>query len=97
MTVVRRLAFQAWFGLPPAEAAVLGALFAQMGGVLNRGEIATAAGVRTGSVKELISQLRKTLEVEAIDTDAAGYRLTDIGERECRAALASFAEEARAA
>lgn len=91
---VHRLVFREWFGLPPAESAVLASLFD--GRAATPAQIATAAEVRAGTVEYLICQLRKSLEAEAIDfVPGAGYQLTEVGVAECRTALERMGEEMR--
>lgn len=111
-TRIHEVAFQGWFATAPkvrrgrafrprsiaAETRVLAALYAAEGGVRPASAIATAADVRAGTVAYLICRLRSAMDAEAIDTvPGVGYRLTEVGLAECRAALASFGEEVRAA
>lgn len=100
-------------GLPPAEARVLSALFDAAGEPQPAPALIAAANIRPASLLSLISELRSAMEPEAIDTlpgeqpsgrrpdgrfaATPGYRLTEGGMAECRAALASFGEEVRAA
>lgn len=71
------LALSTMFGLQPHLATILASMFAG----------ATVAPMRTH-----IYKLRAALACEAIDTTPEGYRLTEVGVRECREAIAAFAE-----
>lgn len=94
-----RVAFTGWFGLRPAETSVLVALYHDKRvGYVPAAELAILAEVTLNAIPVHVSCLRKALEAEAIDTERnAGYRLTDEGRAECRAALWSMGEELRRA
>jgi len=85
------LAVRSWFGLRPAEARVLIALFEAGDTHLACPALASRADVRVGSIGFLVFQLREALEAEAIDRErGAGYRLTDIGRAEIEEAVAQM-------
>ena len=89
-----RFAFRAWFGLPPADAEMLAVLYGRGGGFVTLHELADLAGLTPNSVMTRMVNLRAALEVEAIDhVRLSGYRLTEGGLAECRAALCAMAEE----
>ena len=93
-----RMAFREWFGLSPTEAEILVVLYDAGGALMQPHQIADAAGGRAGSVTVHLAVLRSTLEAEAIDcVRGAGYRLTEQGIAECRAALWTVGEELRRA
>jgi len=89
-----RFAFRAWFGLPPADAEMLAVLYGRGGGFVALHELADLVGVKPATVMTRMVNLRASLECEAIDhVRLAGYRLTEGGLAECRAALLAMAEE----
>jgi len=98
MNTAYRTAFREWFGVPPAEADILVALYTARGGLMRDHQIAKFAAISLSTVKRRICTLREALESEAIDCErGAGYRLTDTGMAECRAVLWQMGEELRAA
>lgn len=93
-----RVAFREWFGLRPAPAELLIALFNAKGDLVPSPQLAKAAGVSVGAVQFHVSDLRAALETEALDCERGrGYRLTEVGLSECRAALWTMGEELRRA
>jgi|SRR5579863_7188473 len=95
---VCRIAFREWFGLSPSEANILTALYETAEGYVHAGELARCAAVTRRSVSFHMVSLRQALDPEAIDTERGrGYRLTDEGRAECRAALWQVGEALRRA
>lgn len=93
-----RMAFREWFGLAPAQADILVALYLAGGAFVQPMDLAKAAGIRPLSIYTQVCTLRATLETEAIDcVPRQSYRLTDSGMAECRAALWTMGEELRRA
>lgn len=93
-----RVAFVVWFGLRPGEARVLTELYAADGSPLRMSNLAHRTQLKAGAMGFHISHLRRALETEAIDSEpGAGYRLTESGMAECRAALWQMGEELRRA
>ena len=98
MTPSFRIAFREWFGLAPSEAAVLIELYVAKGDAVTQTALASASGIALRSVQNCIVTLRLALDSEAIDYErSSGYRLTDAGLAECRAALWTVGEELRGA
>ena len=94
----RRLAFREWFGLTPAAAEVLSVLYGAAGETLAPDALAQQAGVSPRSVGFHLFAVRQALDCEGLDHQPGeGYRLSEIGLDECRAALLTLAEELRAA
>jgi len=97
MTTAYRMAFREWFGIPPAEADILVALYAANGEFRQAKQLLPETCSPT-TVWERVRVLRQALEAEAIDCiPRQGYRLTDTGMAECRAALWTMGEELRRA
>lgn len=93
-----RLAFREWFGLTPAGAEVLSALYAAKGAALTPEELARQAGVSPKALGFHLFSVRQALDCEGLDhAPGEGYRLSEVGLEECRAALRTLAEELRAA
>lgn len=93
-----RLAFREWFGLTPAAAEILAVLYGAKGRLVTSEELAKEAAVSPRSIGFHLFAVRQALECEGLDHVAGrGYRLSEIGLRECRAALRTLAEELRAA
>ena len=98
MVSVCRIAFREWFGLSPAEANILVALYEAGEGYLPATQLARQSAVTPRSISFHIVALRQALDAEAIDTERGrGYRLTEEGRAECRAALWQVGEELRRA
>ena len=94
----RRLAFREWFGLTPAGAEILAVLYGAKGEALAPDDLARQAGVSPRSVGFHLFAVRQALDCEGLDhLPGDGYRLSEIGLDECRAALLTLAEELRAA
>ena len=94
----RRLAFREWFGLTPAGAEILAVLYGAQGETVAPDELARQAGVSPRSVGFHLFAVRQALDCEGLDhAPGQGYRLSEIGLDECRAALLTLAEELRAA
>ena len=92
------MAFREWFGLTRAQADLLRALYDADGGLMTPRELAAAAGVAAGAISYHLVDIRRALEAEAVDTEPGhGYRLTEEGLAECRAALVRIGEELRRA
>jgi len=93
-----RLAFREWFGLTPAAAEILAVLHAAKGQTVTPEDLASRAGVSPRAVGFHLFSVRQALECEGLDHEPGqGYRLSEIGLDECRAALLTLAEELRAA
>lgn len=93
-----RLAFREWFGLTPAAAEILAALYAARGASMAPDDLARTAGVSPRAVGFHLFSVRQALDCEGLDHEPGhGYRLSEIGLEECRAALRTLAEELRAA
>ncbi len=93
-----RLAFREWFGLTPAGAEILAVLYGAKGATLSPDELARKAGVSPRSIGFHLFAVRQALECESLDhLPGHGYRLSEIGLDECRAAVRTLAEELRAA
>ena len=94
----RRLAFREWFGLTPAGAEILAVLYGAKGETLAPDDLARQAGVSPRAVGFHLFAVRQALDCEGLDhLPGEGYRLSEIGLDECRAALLTLAEELRAA
>ncbi len=94
----RRLAFREWFGLTPAAAEILAVLYGARGELMAPDHLARQAGVSPRAVGFHLFSVRQALECEGLDHEPGqGYRLSEIGLDECRAALLTLAEELRAA
>lgn len=95
----RRMAFREWFGLSPLEAEMLSVLYSAGAAVFTpRALLASRLKTTPGTVPVHMTFVREALETEAIDNEPGrGYRLTDAGMAECRAALWSLGEELRSA
>ena len=92
------MAFREWFGLTRAQADLLLALYDARGELLTPAELAVRTAVSKGSISFHLVDIRRALEAEAVDTEPrCGYRLTEEGLAECRAALARIGEELRLA
>jgi hypothetical protein len=88
------MAFREWFGLTRAQANILAELYAAAGGFRTSRELGAAAGTAAGSAPFHLVDIRKALEVEAVDSEPGrGYRLTDEGMAECRDALLRIGQE----
>ncbi len=94
----RRLAFREWFGLTPAGAEILAVLYGGKGEPIAPEVLAREAGVSPRAVGFHLFAVRQALECEGLDhVPGHGYRLSEVGLDECRAALLTLAEELRAA
>lgn len=92
------MAFRVWFGLTPAQAELLLALYDAQGEPMSPQALGEAAGVSARAVTFHVVDIRRALEPEALDTEPGrGYCLTEEGLAECRAALLAIGEELRAA
>lgn len=90
---VLRMAFREWFGLSPAEADILVALYTAGGQFIQTDDV-LPAHYAPFTLRQRVMNLRRALEVEAIDfVRGCGYRLTDVGLAECQRAI----EEVKAA
>ena len=93
-----RLAFREWFGLTPAASEILAVLYAAKGQTVAPDDLARGAGVSPKAMGFHLFAVRQALECEGLDHEPGqGYRLSEIGLDECRAALRTLAEELRAA
>ena len=93
-----RLAFREWFGLTPAAAEILAVLYAAKGRTIQADDLARTAGVSPKAVGFHLFSVRQALDCEGLDLEPGqGYRLSEVGLDECRAALRTLAEELRAA
>ena len=93
-----RLAFREWFGLTPAAAEILAVLYAAKGQTIMADDLARTAGVSPKAVGFHLFSVRQALDCEGLDPEPGqGYRLSEVGLDECRAALRTLAEELRAA
>jgi DNA-binding CsgD family transcriptional regulator len=93
-----RLAFREWFGLTPAGAEILAVLYGARGTTVAPEELARKAGVSPRAIGFHLVGVRQALECEGLDhVPGHGYRLSEIGLDECRAAVRTLAEELRAA
>ena len=91
-------AFREWFGLTPAGAQILAALYAARGEALAPDALARHAGVSPKALGFHLFTVRQALDCEGLDhAPGEGYRLSEIGLAECRGALRTLAEELRAA
>ena len=89
-----RIVFCEWFGVTRATAELLSVLYAAQGELRTGAELARSAGVASGAIHYHVHKLRAALESEALDTGPeGGYRLTEEGLAECRAALRALAHE----
>jgi DNA-binding winged helix-turn-helix (wHTH) protein len=92
------LAFREWFGLTPAAAEILASLYAAKGETVTPEALAREAGVSPRAIGFHLFSVRQALDCEGLDHEPGrGYRLSEIGLEECRAALRTLAEELRAA
>jgi len=92
------LAFREWFGLTPAAAEILAVLYAAKGRTVAPEALAREAGVSPRAIGFHLFSVRQALDCEGLDHEpSCGYRLSEIGIEECRAALRTLAEELRAA
>lgn len=87
-----RVAFEEWFGISPALADVLIALFENKGAAASWRDLAGSANshrpLTRNAFEVRVCELRKAMACEALDTQPEGrYLLTDVGLRECRNAL----------
>lgn len=69
------LALGCMFGLQPALAHTLAAMF---------------AGERVTALRTHVHRIRAALSAEAVDTQGGGYMLTDVGMVECAQAVSDF-------
>lgn len=90
-----RTAFRDWFGLQENQADLLVVLFEQRGRPLPSMKISRCIQshrpLTVAAIHERVRVIRQTMEAESIDSDEAGYRLTEIGMGECRLALREMA------
>ena len=88
------MAFREWFGLTRAQANILAALYVADGAFRSQSELGAAAGIAPGSAPFHLVDIRRALEVEAVDSEPGkGYRLTQGGLAECRDALVRLGQE----
>jgi len=98
MSASCRLAFGEWFGLTRAAAEILAVLYGAGGGTVAPDQLARQAGVSPRAIGFHLFAVRQALECEGLDhVPGRGYRLSEVGLDECRAALRALAEELRAA
>jgi hypothetical protein len=98
MSAARRLVFREWFGLTPASAEILAVLYGAGGETVAPEDLARRAGVSPRAIGFHLFAVRQALECEGLDhAPGQGYRLSEIGLDECRAAIRTLAEELRAA
>ena len=92
------LAFREWFGLTPAGSEILAVLYAAKGEAIAPEELARQAGVSPRAIGFHLFAVRQALECEGLDhLPGHGYRLSEVGLEECRAAIRTLAAELRAA
>ena len=92
------LAFAEWFGLRPQPARLLVTLYRQNTASMTIQQIGVPLAMSAGAIQRYVCDVRKALEAEAIDYHRTeGYRLTDEGMAECRAALWQMGEVLRRA
>lgn len=86
--------FRQWFGVTPSEARVLLALYQAQGRILSGYNLSLLAGVTEYSVPTHVHRLRTAMRPEALDQERGqGYRLSQIGQGECRTAIAQMIHE----
>lgn len=88
----RSAAFTHWFGFERRCAELLCVLVAAEGRPLTLPELALECAATEASIRLRVHLVRKAMEAEAIDRDESGYRLTEIGLAEVRAAMSAMAE-----
>lgn len=85
---VIQCAFSSWFGLQPKESSALCTLWRAQGEYITPVILAHQLQTSPNHLCVIISQLRRVLTSEAIDSaKLKGYRLTDIGMNECMGAV----------
>lgn len=92
------MAFAQWFGLPSQPARLLVSLYQAKDDHLTIAQLGDGHSLTPGAIHRYICLLRQALDTEAIDTQRlVGYRLTEDGQAECRAALWQMGEVLRRA
>jgi hypothetical protein len=87
-----------WFGLQPAEARILAALYVAGGRERSRDALAVASRSSRKALSVRVYHIRRAMEPEAIDGAAGrGYWLTEVGMAECATAIAEIAKVREAA
>ena len=82
-------AFKDWFGVMPAGATVLAALYAAQGTEVHHTALLGIAGPR--GVERIMASLTEALDEGAFTESPGGYALTAAGQAECDLAIAEFA------
>lgn len=91
-------AFREWFRVPPAAVRILVALHDAGGETLSFPDLITASGQTANGVNLSIKFLRAAMDpLSIMNVSGVGYRLAEIGARDCEAALADAARMERAA
>lgn len=86
--------FKEWFGISRSAAVVLALLYHAGGALLPRDRVVMALRTTPGSLSVFLVILRQALDSEAVDCERKrGYRLTEVGMAECRAALWTMVDE----
>lgn len=84
---VARAAFMDWFGITDSLAYVLWLLW-NYAGSLTAVQLAVLSGSTEDAMAMRITRLRACMDCEAIDSGPGqGYRLTDVGQKECALAM----------
>lgn len=92
--VALQIAFREWFGLTAGEADILVMLFDAEGRPLGTQHLMHRTGLKRNNIHWHVHRLRTALETEAIDhVKGDGYRLTEGGREECRAAAWTISQE----
>lgn len=92
------MAFAQWFGLPSQPARILVSLYRAKDNHQTIAQLGKGHGLTPGAIHRYVCLLRQALDTEAIDTQRLmGYRLTEEGQAECRAALWQMGEVLRRA
>ncbi|MGA0603524.1 hypothetical protein ACO2Q3_22645 [Caulobacter sp. KR2-114] len=92
---ILRIPFREWFGLTRAEADLLATLYLADGALVASTDLVAAAEIAPGTLAQRVASLRTALDAEGLDTERGGYRLTEGGLAECRAAIWIVGEELR--
>lgn len=88
------IVFCHWFGLTASEADLLVMLFDAPDAPLSMRDLVQRTGLTRTNINFRMHRVRAALETEAIDhVRGAGYRLTDEGRQECRAAAWQIGQE----
>jgi hypothetical protein len=94
----RPAAFAEWFGIAPAQAALLDALYAANGFAVPHEDLCRRFNICIGALRQRAYALHEAMEPGSIIClTGVGYRLTSMGLRDCEDALADAARREIAA